>query len=620
MKMERGGDEFVGDERLRDRQFDGESSILSSALFLDHVGEVVLSVNSTGLSWKPVDCPCDDESCWHRKLTFTSTAKVNFSDIYAVELTDLGLIHQSILPKADCCFLHSDSEMYRFIVHGFQRSKTQPSMWMLAMYTFGHKDLQICELFVNQINAYLSKETGRPKSLLVFVHPLSGKRNGRRIWEGVGPIFSRARVRTKVIVTERTGHAFDVMGSMTNQDLNSYDGVVAVGGDGFFNEILNGLLLSRLKAPYPPVPPDFTDSLENELGNSVPNLNETAAGTSYECEDQSPLLPTSGHNQSGFSNFKIKKSDCSSGEQDSELCISNERFRFGIIPAGSTDAIVICTTGVRDPITSALHIVLGKRVSLDIAQVVKWKATSSSKNEPDVRYTASFVGYGFYGDVIVESEKYRWMGPKRYDFAGTKVFLRHRSYEAEISYLEAKREQNISDSEKDQQHGRAGDCNELENYDLGICRANCQTCRASSGCTTTGSRPATFYSNPGKSRWLRSRGHFLSVGAAVISCRNERAPDGLVANAHLSDGFLHLVLIKECPHALYLRHLIELTRKGGKPLDFGFIEHHKTAAFAFTSFGKEGVWNLDGELLRAHKLSAQVLRGLVSLFATGPEV
>lgn len=36
------------------------------------------------------------------------------------------------------------------------------------------------------------------------------------------------------------------------------------------------------------------------------------------------------------------------------------------------------------------------------------------------------VRYGFYGDVITESEKYRWMGPRRYDYAGTKVFLKHR--------------------------------------------------------------------------------------------------------------------------------------------------------------------------------------------------
>lgn len=46
----------------------------------------------------------------------------------------------------------------------------------------------------------------------------------------------------------------------------------------------------------------------------------------------------------------------------------------------------------------------------------------------------------------------------------------------------------------------------------------------------------------------------------------------------------------------------------------------QTTAFTFTSFGSESVWNLDGELFQAHQLSAQVFRGLVSLFASGPEV
>lgn len=46
----------------------------------------------------------------------------------------------------------------------------------------------------------------------------------------------------------------------------------------------------------------------------------------------------------------------------------------------------------------------------------------------------------------------------------------------------------------------------------------------------------------------------------------------------------------------------------------------QTTAFTFTSSGNESVWNLDGELFQAHQLSAQVFRGLVSLFASGPEV
>lgn len=35
-----------------------------------------------------------------------------------------------------------------------------------------------------------------------------------------------------------------------------------------------------------------------------------------------------------------------------------------------------------------------------------------------LRYSASLLGYGFYGDIIRDSEKKRWMGLIRYDFSG----------------------------------------------------------------------------------------------------------------------------------------------------------------------------------------------------------
>ena len=36
-----------------------------------------------------------------------------------------------------------------------------------------------------------------------------------------------------------------------------------------------------------------------------------------------------------------------------------------------------------------------------------------------VKYNLSLLGYGFYGDCILDSESNRWMGPKRYDWEGT---------------------------------------------------------------------------------------------------------------------------------------------------------------------------------------------------------
>jgi ceramide kinase len=85
-----------------------------------------------------------------------------------------------------------------------------------------------------------------------------------------------------------------------------------------------------------------------------------------------------------------------------------------------------------------------------------------------------------------------------------------------------------------------------------ICQTNCSVCKETltSGQNSEGEIPDS--SGPENPKWVWSKGRFLSVGAAVISCRNERAPDGLVAEAHLSDGYLHLLLIRDCPLPLYL--------------------------------------------------------------------
>ncbi|KAJ4955621.1 hypothetical protein NE237_012404 [Protea cynaroides] len=583
-------DESLGNES----HSNGENFVLRSTLFLDHIGEVVVTLNSDGLSWKLLEAKNYkmDRSCLATMLGSKIENSIKFSDVYAVEFVNWGLINEPILPNAGGYLLGRDSEMFRFMVHGFQRSKTQCSLWILATYTFGHKDLQICQTWVNQINASVEMQVDRPKSLLVFVHPLSGKGNGCRTWETVAPIFSRAKVKTKVTVTERAGHAFDVMSSIKDEELKSYDGVVTVGGDGFFNEILNGLLSARHNAPYPPAPTDFVHTAGNDADDLVCHPNETTCESSHQND---PLLPSSGASSSGFSNIR-SEGGSSNRDQDTIFSFLNEQFRLGIIPSGSTDAIVICTTGARDPITSALHIVLGKRVRLDIAQVVRWKTSVLSKDAPSVRYAASFAGYGFYGDVIKESENYRWMGPKRYDYAGTKVFLRHRSYGADIRFLEVKAEKvNETPVKGLLGSGTLSLPGPQKRPERLLCRVNCSVCSEFVKPTqlTTKSPTETDYTIPKDSRWLQSKGRFLSVGAAVISCRNEKAPDGLVADAHLADGFLHLILIKECPRAFYLWHLTQLARKDGSPLNFKFVEHHKTTAFTFMSFGDESVWNLD---------------------------
>lgn len=72
--------------------------------------------------------------------------------------------------------------------------------------------------------------------------------------------------------------------------------------------------------------------------------------------------------------------------------------------------------------------------------------------------------------------------------------------------------------------------------------------------TPAASRPGS--PPPAKPRavptWRTIRGMCHSVGAAVMSCRNEKAPSGVAAHAHLADGHLHLILIRKCSRRQYL--------------------------------------------------------------------
>lgn len=44
-------------------------------------------------------------------------------------------------------------------------------------------------------------------------------------------------------------------------------------------------------------------------------------------------------------------------------------------------------------------------------------------DEQFMKYSISLMAYGYFGDIIKESEKLRWVGPKRYDLAGIKRFM-----------------------------------------------------------------------------------------------------------------------------------------------------------------------------------------------------
>jgi ceramide kinase len=118
-------------------------------------------------------------------------------------------------------------------------------------------------------------------------------------------MFQEANITVKSIHTTRANQARDFV---INEDVSDYDGLICVGGDGMFAELCHGLLLRT--------------SREAHLNIDDPKVN-----------------------------------------------IIRPDIRIGIIPAGSTDAVVFGTTGLNDPVTSTLQIIVGETLSIDITTV-----------------------------------------------------------------------------------------------------------------------------------------------------------------------------------------------------------------------------------------------------------
>lgn len=179
--------------------------------------------------------------------------------------------------------------------------------WRCAEVTFICPDTTLCHQWVNGIREQLAGLGCRPKHLLVYINPYGGKKQGKRIYENkVAPLFAQAGVTTQVIVTEYANHARDHL--RTDAELKQFDGVVCVGGDGMFSEIIHGLIW------------------RTQVDSGV---------------------------------------DPNSPEETLQPC----SLRIGIIPAGSTDCVCFATVGSNDPATSALHIIVGDSQPMDVCSI-----------------------------------------------------------------------------------------------------------------------------------------------------------------------------------------------------------------------------------------------------------
>ncbi|KAK9833420.1 hypothetical protein WJX81_003514 [Elliptochloris bilobata] len=421
-----------------------------------------------------------------------------------------------------CC---ASKRTAQLVVHTFRRSRQRRCEWRRLDIVLAAPSAEVAAEWVARINGALRQAHQRPGALLVLVNPFGGARRARRTWQRTAePILEAAGARSVVVETERAGHARELVEGLSAAELESYDGIVAVGGDGLFQEALNGLLAVR-----------------------------------------------------------------GSG---GKAGVAAERMRLGHIPAGSTDAVACSLHGTRCATTAALHIALGDRTALDVMRV--------DTEDGGHRFAACVGSYGYMGDLMALSERMRWLGPGRYGLAGALTLLRGRAYGAAVSLLPA-------------EPARAGA--RLE------CRSPCALCGACGAAPAAAAAEfqARSHRALGEGTWRHVEGRFRSVMVAVSPCRSDMSARGLAPWAHLADGRLTLVLVRECSTLQYLRFLTSIPRHGVEPGRFGFVEVAECTAVQIWPRGHESRWNLDGELLSDNRLTVRVHRGLVSVFARGVE-
>ncbi|XP_059155284.1 ceramide kinase 1-like [Physella acuta] len=101
------------------------------------------------------------------------------------------------------------------------------------------------EKWVSVIQDQYNKVRGRPHKLFVLINPIGGAGRARQIYhKSVAPIFELAQIATTVVATERSKHALEIG---ETHDFSSYDGIVIVGGDGLYQELLQGFTVQTQK-------------------------------------------------------------------------------------------------------------------------------------------------------------------------------------------------------------------------------------------------------------------------------------------------------------------------------------------------------------------------------------
>lgn len=168
----------------------------------------------------------------------------------------------------------------KFLGRGMRRTRVTV-IFKIDHYPKHSENMAIAERWKNAIIRLVRgctdpyESVGTPpanRQLLIFVNPRSGPGRALQIFQQrVVPVLAEADIHYQLIVTDRANHAKDYIRSV---DLQPWDGLVIVSGDGLLYEVINGLMeredwKTAIKIPLGIVPGGSGNGLARAIGYAL---------------------------------------------------------------------------------------------------------------------------------------------------------------------------------------------------------------------------------------------------------------------------------------------------------------------------------------------------------------
>lgn len=180
-----------------------------------------------------------------------------------------------------------------------------PNTFTDRVILFEHPSEALCSMYVRKISQYIEVLKGRPKCIKLFLQTHAGSKNSGSIYKNkVLPMFESANIHVDCVEIQHNEH---IKQEMLHINLNNFDCVVAMGGDGTTSKVVDGLL--------------------------------TASQTRKQIDPKPSFSPT------------------------------KARIPLGIIPCGSTNDIARSVMGTDDITSASLYIIMGLLIPVDVCSV-----------------------------------------------------------------------------------------------------------------------------------------------------------------------------------------------------------------------------------------------------------